>query len=76
MIDISILQAGAVTKTQRGELIIIMNQYAHSPTARTIHSSAAQMESCKADVNDKSTKIPGGMQRIKTLDDYAALPYM
>jgi hypothetical protein len=81
--DIRIVQAGAVTKTQRGEVILIMNQYAHSPTARTIHSSA-QMEAYNADVNDKSNKVPGGMQRIKTLDGYviplninkAALPYM
>jgi hypothetical protein len=82
MTDIQLVQAGAVTKTQKGDVIIIMNQYAHSPTAKTIHSSA-QMEAYKADVNDKSTKVPGGLQRIKTLDGYviplnirAALPYM
>jgi hypothetical protein len=82
MTDIRIVQDGAVTKTQKGDVIIIMNQYAHSLTARTIHSSA-QLEAYKADVNDKSIKIPGRLQRIKTLDGYlillnirAALPYM
>jgi hypothetical protein len=40
------------------------------------------MEAYKADVNDKATNIPGGLQRIKTLDGFvtplnirAALPY-
>jgi hypothetical protein len=61
---VRIVTAGAVTKTQRGEVILIMRQYAHSPTSKTIHSSA-QMESYKADVNDKSTKVPGGLQRNK-----------
>jgi hypothetical protein len=82
MTDVHIVIAGAVTKTQRGEVIIIMHQYVHSPTAKTIHSSA-QMEAYRADVNDKSTKIPGGAQHIQTLDGYAiplniraALPYM
>jgi hypothetical protein len=82
MTDVRIVTAGAVTRTQRGEVIIIMHQYAHSPTSKTIHSSA-QMEAYKADVNDKSTKIPGGLQRIKNLDGFvvplnirAALPYM
>jgi hypothetical protein len=69
MTNIQIVTAGAVTKTQRGDVILIMHQYAHSPTAKTIHS-LAQMEAYKADVNDKSTKVPGGQQRIKTLDGH------
>jgi hypothetical protein len=82
MSDVRIVTAGAVTKTQRGEVLLIMLQYAHSPTSKTIHSSA-QMEAYIADVNDKSTKVPGGLQRIKTLEGFiiplnirAALPYM
>jgi hypothetical protein len=67
MTDVRIVTAGAATRTQRGDVILIMHQYAHSPTAETIHSSA-QMEAYKADVNDKSLKVPGGLQRIKTLD--------
>jgi hypothetical protein len=61
MTDIRVVQAGAVTKTQKGDVIIIMNQYANSRTARIIHSSA-QLEAYKADVNDKSIKIPGGLE--------------
>jgi hypothetical protein len=73
--------ARPVTKTQRGEVLLIMHQYAHSPTSKTIHVYA-QMEAYKADVNDKSTKVPGGLQHIKTLEGFviplnirAALPY-
>ena len=69
MVDIHIVTAGAVTRTQRGDVILIMNQYAYIENGRTIHS-CAQMEIFQSDVNDKSLKIPGGKQCITTLDGY------
>jgi hypothetical protein len=38
--DIPIVTAGAVVKTQRREITVIMNQYAHMGQGKTIHSSA------------------------------------
>ena len=80
--DIPIVTAGAVVKTQRGPIVVIMNQYAHIGHGKTIHS-CGQMEMFGQDVNDKSMKVPGGLQRIATQDGYciplnikSGLPYM
>ena len=53
------MTAGAVTRSQCGPTIIIMNQYAYITGGKTIHSSG-QREAFKNDVNDKSIKISGG----------------
>ena len=41
--NIPIVTAAGVVNTQRGEIILIMNQYAHIPNGKTIHS-AGQLE--------------------------------
>ena len=69
MVDIQIVTAGAVIRTQRGDVILIMNQYEYVESGRTIHS-CAQMEMFQSDVNDKSLKTPVGKQCITTLDGY------
>jgi hypothetical protein len=81
IVDIPIVTAGAVVNTQRGEVIIIMHQYAWTKKGKTIHSSG-QLEMYKQDVDDKSRKV-SGKQRIKTLDGYfipiniqSGLPYV
>jgi hypothetical protein len=81
IVDIPIVTAGAVVKTQRGEVIIFLHQYAHTGKGKTIHSSG-RLEWYKQEVDDKSIKI-GGNQRIKTLDGYvipldlkSGLPYV
>jgi hypothetical protein len=66
---IPIVSSGAVAKTEHGELIVSMQQYAYTGTGKTIHSSA-QLEWYKNDVNDKSIKIAGGCQHISTKDGY------
>ena len=66
--DIPIVTAAGVVTTQRGELILIMNQYAHVPSGKTIHSSA-QLESHGVTVDDKAIKN-GGTQRIITHGGY------
>lgn len=67
--DIPLVTCAGVMQTQQGEVIAIMHNYAYTGRGRTIHSSA-QLECYKNDVNDKSTKVNGGMQRITTLDGY------
>jgi hypothetical protein len=59
-----------------------MHQYAHSPQGQTIHS-AGQLEWHNNDINNHSVKVPGGLQRITTLDGYVhplniinGLPYI
>jgi hypothetical protein len=81
IVDIPIVTAGAVIKTQRGEVIIIVHQYAYTGKGKRIHSSG-QLEWYKQEVDDKSIKV-GGKQRIKTLDGYVipldiknGLPYV
>jgi hypothetical protein len=60
-----------------------MHQYAYHPQqGKSIHSSC-QLESFANDVNDKLIHIPGGLQRIQTVDGYVfplsirdGLPYL
>jgi hypothetical protein len=80
--NISIVTAGAFTMSQRGPVIIILNQYAGIGRGRTIHSSP-QLEAYGNDVNDRSVKVQGGLQRLITLDGYVfpinivnGLPYV
>ena len=80
--DIPLATVGAVAESQKGPVILIMHQYAYTGKGRTIHSSG-QLELYKNDVNDKSVKVPGGLQRILTNDGYAfplsikqGLPYL
>ena len=81
IVNIPIVTAGAVIKTQRGEVIAIMHQYAYTGKGKTIHSSG-QLEWYKQLVDDRSIKV-GGKQHIKTLDGYvipldvkSGLPYV
>jgi len=69
IVGIPIVTAGAVVTTQRGPVIVILHQYAYTGQGRTIHSSA-QLEWFYNDVNDKSTRVSGGLQRILTNDGY------
>jgi hypothetical protein len=63
-----IVTAGAVAKSQRGDVILIMHQHAYyHQQDKSIHS-LGQLESFSNDVNDKSIRIPGGLQRIQTVD--------
>jgi hypothetical protein len=80
--NIPIVTAGGVVKSQLGDVIAIMHQYAYIGRGCTIHSSA-QLEWYQNDVNDCSVKLPGGLQRITTLGGYvhplnivSGLPYV
>jgi hypothetical protein len=69
VIEVPIVSAGSVMDTGRGPVIAIMNEYAYTGKGKTIHS-CSQLEWYKNDVNDKSIKVPGGLQRIQTNDGY------
>ena len=80
--DVPIVTAGGVLKTKDGEVVGIFHQYAHINKGASIHSSV-QLEAYKQDVNDRSLRTPGGMQRILTVDGYEiplnirnGLPYL
>ena len=82
VVDVPIVTGGAVAYTQRGPVILILNQYAYIGNGKTIHS-CGQMEMYGHDVNDKSMKVRGGQQRITTPDGFCiplnikkGLPYM
>ena len=80
--DRKIVTAGGIVPTQHGPVIAIFHQYAHLGTGKTIHSSV-QLEEFRLQVDEKSSRIPGGLQRIKTPDGYVhpirikdGLPYV
>ena len=66
--NLEIVTAGGVVKSQRGEVIAILNQYALLGMGCTIHSSI-QLEHYKIQVDDKSLRH-GGTQTITTPDNY------
>ena len=79
--EILIVTAGGVITTQKGPVIVIINQYAYIGKKKSIHSCAL-LKAHKQVVHDKSIKV-GGKQHIKTLNGYviplniqSALSYM
>ena len=78
---LKVVDASAKTTSNRGDIIIIVHQYAYYGRGRSIHS-AGQMEHHKAIVYDRSMKV-GGYQCIVTLEGYIlplniinGLPYL
>ena len=66
---LKLVDASAKVITNRGPVIVIMRQCAYHGLQRTIHS-AGQIEWYKNRVDDRSMKVPGGTQCIRTLDSY------
>ena len=69
MTNLPIVTAGGVVLTQRGEAIVILNQFAHVPHGKSI-LSCIQLESFGNRVDDRSIKLHMGTQSITTLDGY------
>jgi hypothetical protein len=65
--NIGIGTVGGDVQTQHGPVIAIMHEYALLGKGASIHSPS-QLEWYKNDVNDKSVHVPGGLQRITTLE--------
>ena len=74
MNDIPIVTAAGVTKTQRGEVILILDQYAYVGKGTSIHSSP-QIEAYSNKVDDRAIKV-GGRQVIETNDWYSIPLYI
>ena len=55
--------------THKGPVILIIHQYAYITDSKTIHSSI-QLEAYKITVDEKSRRVPGGLQRLSTPDGY------
>jgi hypothetical protein len=64
-----LITAGAVTQSNRGPVILIMHQYAHSGKGHSIHSSP-QLEWNGVNVDNKSARV-GGKQRLVTFDGFS-----
>jgi hypothetical protein len=76
-----LITVGAVTHSNRGPVILIMHQYAHSRKGHSIHS-LPQLEWNSIDVDNKSARV-GGKQRLVTFDGFSipinirrGLPYI
>jgi hypothetical protein len=72
MSQIKVVDAAAKVVTQKGPIIIIMNQYTFYGRGRTIHS-LGQIEAYKNLVNDRSMRVEGGQQSIVTVDNFEEL---
>jgi hypothetical protein len=53
-----LITAGSVTHSNRGPVILIMHQYAHSGKGHSIHSSP-QLEWNGVNIDDKSARVGG-----------------
>jgi hypothetical protein len=76
-----LITAGAVTHSNRGPVILIMHQYAHSGKGHSIHSSP-QLEWNSVNIDNKSARV-SGKQRLVTFDGFSipinirrGLPYI
>ncbi len=67
--NLRIVTAGAVVKTQHGDVILRMNQYAYMHDAKTIHS-CVQMEHFKTKVNEKAPITGADPPFIETLEGF------
>jgi hypothetical protein len=67
--DLPIATGAAVIETMSGLVIGIFHQYAVHGKGRTVHS-AVQLRAFGLDVNDLSSRLPGGLQRIATPDGF------
>jgi hypothetical protein len=67
--NLELVQAGGVTQTPKGDIIIIINQTAWMPDGRTIISTG-QLEHFKVQVDERSKHVTGKTPRIITLEGY------
>ena len=67
LLKIPLCTVGGVAKTQLGEVILVMHQYANTGKGPTIHS-AGQIKNFGNEVDDRS-KIVDGTQRLVVSHD-------
>ena len=70
MMNLNIVSAGGVVQSQKGDIIVIINQYVHVPqNGKTIHS-AIQLESFGTKVDDRLLKLKQETQTVSMLNGY------
>ena len=67
--NLPIVDAGGVTRTPQGDIILIIHQTAHMPEGRTILSTG-QLEHYKIKVDERSMKVTGKVPSITSLEGY------
>jgi hypothetical protein len=67
--NLELVQAGGVTQTPQGDIIIIINQTAWMPDGRTIISTG-QLEHFKVRVDKRSKHVTGKTPHIITFEGY------
>ena len=67
--NLTIVTSGGVVKSNHGDIIVILNQYACAPNGNTINS-CIHMEYFNNMVDDKSSNLVGVKQEIEMLDCY------
>ncbi|MCA1807650.1 MAG: hypothetical protein LC687_07375, partial [Actinobacteria bacterium] len=80
--QLPLVHAGGVTRSQKGDVIIIVNQAAHMPEGRTILSTG-QLEHYKIKVDERSMKVTGKLPCVTSLEGHQipietrrGLPYL
>ena len=80
--DLPLVTAGAVVRKDRGDVLLLMHQYAYMRDGKTIHS-CGQMEWYKVKVQDKTMHATGEIPHVVTLEGYeipltirGGFPYM
>ena len=67
--NLQIVQAGGVVRTNRGPVILIVNQGAHMPDGKTI-LSPGQFEHYGWTVNEKSPRVTGVQPTMTSVEGY------
>jgi hypothetical protein len=67
--NLELVQAGGVTQTPKGDIIILINQTAWMPDGLTIISTG-QLKHFKVQVNERSKHVTGKTPRIIILEGY------
>ena len=67
--NLRIVKAGGVVRSNKGEVILVMNECAHMPNAKSMHS-CGQMEHFKTGVYEKSPKVTGKTPCLITLEGH------
>ena len=67
--NLPIVDAGGVTRTQKGDIILVVHQTAYMPEGRSIISTG-QLEHFKIKVDEKPLRITGKVPTITTLEGY------
>ncbi len=67
LMNIPMVTAGGVAKSQKGNVIVILHQYAYTGHGSTIHLLPQIEQHYGNNINDRSVHFPNGLQWITTI---------